>query len=98
MQEFFCFNDLEAYSLLRLLENRFGDIEKLFPDIEIVGFDGLSISVIGMRDITTVAVDYGEFSEQIYSVIKKRLENLSMGAQFVAVPVFMHYKKNKSIY
>lgn len=98
MQEFFCFNDLEAYSLLRLLENRLGDIEKLFPDIEIVGFDGLSISVIGMRDITTVAVDYGKFSEQIYSVVKNRFENPSMDAQFVAVPVFMHYKKNKAIY
>ena len=97
-RNFFCFNDFEAYRLLKLLENRFGDIEKLFPDIEIVGFDGLCISVIGMRDITTVAVDYGKFSEQIYSVIKKRLENPSMGAQFVAVPVFMHYKKNKSIY
>lgn len=97
-RNFFCFNDLEAYSLLRLLENRLGDIEKLFPDIEIVGFDGLCISVVGMRDITTVAVDYGKFSEQIYSVVKNRFENPSMDAQFVAVPVFMHYKKNKAIY
>lgn len=89
----FCFNDTLVYELLDMLNAQCVDAFRLYPDLHIIGFDGLCEFVRGMRQITTVKIDYTEFAQGIYEVVHKRLSQPDIAIQHLTIPVSLHCKR-----
>lgn len=91
----FFFNDEVAYNALDDLDRILVDTRKLFPDLHLVGFDGLCEENLGMKQISTIKIDYLRFAEAIYDVVKYRLEHPKKPCQRVIVPVSIHRRRIK---
>ena len=91
----FFYNDYTAYKILNQLDELAIDIRRLYPDLHIIGFDGLCASVYGLRDITSIKMDFKEYAKQTYLVIKNRLDNPKAPPQSVVLPVYIHQRKKK---
>lgn len=89
----FCFNDTLVYELLDMLNAQCVDAHRLYPDLHIIGFDGLCEFVRGMRQITTVKIDYAEFALGIYEVVHKRLSQPDIAIQHLTIPVSLHCRR-----
>ena len=90
----FCFNDTLVYELLDMLNAQFVDAQRLYPDLHIIGFDGLCEFVRGMKQITTVKIDYAEFALEIYGVVHRRLSQPDIAIQHITLPVSLHCKRD----
>jgi len=88
----FFYNDMLAYEVLSKLDQLALDIRKLFPDMHLVGFDGLCETVYGLKQITTIKIDFTKFADATYQVIKNRLENPDIGIQQMILPVTLHQR------
>lgn len=86
----FFYNDMVAYKILAELDKTALNIRRLYPDLHIIGFDGLCNIIYGMKQISTICVDYHQFAEITYNVIKNRLEKPTMPRQNVILPVSLH--------
>ena len=73
--------------MLAKLDELTGGVRERFPDLKFIGFDGLYKYVYGLQRIVTVQIDYPEFAETVYQVIKDRLENPNGYAKQLVVPV-----------
>lgn len=51
----FCYNDMIAYEILKRLDDLVVDVRRMFPDLHVVGFDGLCTRLPGLKQITTVS-------------------------------------------
>jgi DNA-binding LacI/PurR family transcriptional regulator len=91
----FFYNDETAYNVLDDLDRMLVDTRKLFPDLHLVGFDGLCEENLGMKQISTIKIDYLRFAEAIYEVVKYRLEHPKKPCQRVIVPVSIHRRRIK---
>ena len=91
----FFYNDMTAYRILAELDKMALDICKLYPDLHIIGFDGLCNIIYGMKQIATICIDYRQFAETTYNVIKNRLEQPAIPRQNVIFPVFLHQGRVK---
>ena len=89
-RKIFCFNDEYAYRLLEELDKHYTDVRRLYPDLDIVGFDGLGRYVHGLRRIPTVKIDYEQFAKTIYGVVKERLNNPKAPVKKVVLPVILY--------
>ena len=89
----FCFNDMTVYELLR----KFGDVDKnvfrTFPDLDILGFDGLCERIDGFMQISTILIDFKLFAEKVYETVKLRIENPTAPPIRVKLPVTLHRKR-----
>ena len=63
------------------------------PDLHLVGFDGLCECVAGLKQISTIKIDFPEFAEKTYEVIKKRLEQPSAPMQQIVLKVTLHQRR-----
>lgn len=91
----FFYNDEVAYNALNDLDKILVDTRKLYPDLHVVGFDGLCEENLGMKQITTIKIDYLRFAEAIYDMVKYRLENPKKPCQRGVVPVSIHRRRKK---
>ncbi len=91
----FCYNDEVAYNALDDLDRILVDTRKLFPDLHIVGFDGLCEENFGMKQITTIKIDYLRFAEAVYDMVKYRLDNPKKPCQKVVIPVSIHRRRKE---
>lgn len=89
-RKIFCFNDEYAYRLLEELDKHYTDVRRLYPDLDIVGFDGLGRYVHGLRRIPTVKIDYEQFAKTIYGVVEERLNNPKAPVKKVVLPVTLY--------
>ncbi len=87
LRKIFFYSDGEAYTVLAKLDELTGGVRERFPDLKFIGFDGLYKYVYGLQRIVTVQIDYPEFAETVYQVIKDRLENPNGYAKQLVVPV-----------
>lgn len=90
----FFYNDVEAYESLAALDRIVVDVRKAFPDLHLVGFDGLCENVAGMKQISTVLIDYVAFAREIYNMIVFRLNNPDAPFKKVLLPTSLHQRKN----
>lgn len=90
----FFYNDALAYTVLSELNEIIVDVRKSFPDLHLIGFDGLCEAICGMNQITTIKIDYREFAEAIYKVIKVRLENPKAEQQKAVISTIIHQRRN----
>lgn len=90
----FFFDDVEAYEALAALNNIVVDVRKAFPDLHLVGFDGLCENIVGMKQISTVLINYPVFAQEIYNVIKFRLNNPDAAFKKVLLPTSLHQRTN----
>lgn len=91
----FVYNDETAYSAIADLDKLVVDIRKMFPDLHIVGFDGLCEVIPGMKQITTIKIDYAILAKSIYNMIGFRLENPKEPYRKIVLPVSLHQRKKK---
>jgi DNA-binding LacI/PurR family transcriptional regulator len=91
----FFYNDLTAYKTLYLLDKLAIDIRRLYPDLHIIGFDGLCASVYGLREITSIKMDFKEYASQTYELIKERLENPKSPPKRVTLPVYIYQRTKR---
>ena len=91
-RKIFFYNDMLAYEVMAKLEKLAPGFRKNFPDVHIVGFDGLSGYVYGLEEIDSVEINFSEFAEATYRVMQTRLENLDGKMQTVILPVSLHLK------
>lgn len=91
----FAFNDHIAYNVLDDLDKMVVDVRRVYPDFHIVGFDGLCQSIAGMKQITTVSIDYERFTESVYKVVKQRLYDPNSPHHKIIVPVSLHQRNCK---
>lgn len=89
----FCFNDMTAYEMLGKLDNLVVDVRRMFPDLHILGFDGLCEWIEGFRQISTITIDFKMFAEKVYEVAKFRIENPTSPPVKVTLPVTLHQRK-----
>ncbi len=89
----FIYNDGFAYRILNLLDNIALDIRRTFPDLHLVGFDGLCEYFPGMKQITTIKINYSEFANATYEVIHNRMEKRNYPKQNIILPVSLHQRK-----
>lgn len=89
----FIYNDMLAYQVLDGLDKIAFDIRKAFPDLHLIGFDGLCEYIPGLKQITTIEIDFLEFATVIYDVICNRLENERSENQRIILPVKIHRRK-----
>lgn len=89
----FFYNDATAYSALEDLDRIAIDIRKYFPDLHLIGFDGLCEAVTGLNQITTIKIDYPVFAREIYKMIEFRLENPSADFRHVILPTSVHQRR-----
>lgn len=92
-RNFFCFNDMIAYEILRRLDDLVVDVRRMFPDLHLVGFDGLCMYFPGLKQITTIGIDYSKYAEIIYGVVRDRIEKPRHPAANVIIPVVLHQRK-----
>ena len=86
----FIYNDMLAYQVLDGLDKIAFDIRKAFPDLHLIGFDGLCEYIPGLKQITTIEIDFLEFATVTYDVICNRLENERSENQRIILPVKIH--------
>lgn len=89
----FIYNDMLAYQVLDGLDKIAFDIRKAFPDLHLIGFDGLCEYIPGLKQITTIEIDFLEFATVTYDVICNRLENERLENQRIILPVKIHRRK-----
>jgi len=89
----FCFNDMIAYEILHRLDDLVVDVRRMFPDLHIVGFDGLCTRIPGLKQITTIGIDYRRYAEIVYDVVRNRVEYPDHPAERVMLPVTLHQRK-----
>ena len=89
----FCFNDIIAYEMLSKLDNLVVDVRRMFPDLHILGFDGLCEWIEWFRQISTITIDFKMFAEKVYEVAKFRIENPTAPPVKVTLPVTLHQRK-----
>lgn len=92
----FFYNDATAYDALYDLDAIAIDIRRMFPDLHLVGFDGLCEVVKGMNQITTIKIDYPAFTREIYNMIEFRLENPSADYRKVILPTSLHQRRKRN--
>lgn len=91
----FFYNDQLAYDILYALEKLVPDIRRRYPDLHLIGFDGLCEYIHGLGQITTVEIDYKAFVREIYSLIKIRLDDPLLEPQNKVFPVSLHQRTDK---
>lgn len=91
----FFFNDVIAYSALEHLDEMLVDTRKLFPDLHIVGFDGLCVEYNGMKQITTIKIDYSKFAKEVYEIVKLRLDKPKEPYKNAMISVSLHQRRRK---
>lgn len=89
----FCFNDIIAYEMLSKLDNLVVDVRRMFPDLHILGFDGLCKWIEGFQQISTITIDFKMFAEKVYEVTKFRIENPTLPPVKVTLPVTLHQRE-----
>ncbi len=89
-RKIFCFNDEYAYRLLEELDKHYTDVRRIYPDLDVVGFDGLGKFVCGLRRIPTIKIDYEHFAHEIYRVVEERLKNPTKPVKRVVLPVTLY--------
>ena len=89
----FFYNDMTAYRILEGLDKIAVDIRKSFPDLHLIGFDGLCEHIPGLKQITTIRIDFVEFANAIYDAICNRLENERSPYRYEVLPVSIHRRK-----
>ena len=89
----FFYNDRLAYELLDQLDGIAINIRRIYPDLHLVGFDGLCECVAGLKQISTIKIDFPEFAEKTYEVIKNRLKDLSAPIQQIVLKVTLHQRR-----
>ena len=89
----FFYNDRLAYELLGKLDSIAINIRRIYPDLHLVGFDGLCECVAGLKQISTIKIDFPEFAEKTYEVIKKRLEQPLAPMQQIVLKVTLHQRR-----
>lgn len=89
----FFYNDTYAYKIISELDEIVFDIRKAFPDFHLVGFDGLCEYVPGLKQITTIKIDYAKFVESVLKMIKNVMEGHVAPAQHIILPVALHRRK-----
>ena len=89
----FIYNDMLTYQVLDGLDKIAFDIRKAFPDLHLIGFDGLCEYIPGLKQITTIEIDFLEFATVTYDVICNRLENERSENQHIILPVKIHRRK-----
>ena len=88
----FFFNDMTAYEALHKLDSLVVNVRKLYPNLHLVGFDGLCEWIYGIRQITTVKIDFASFAQTVYDVIAARLESPTGAPQQITLPVMLHQR------
>lgn len=83
----FFYNDLMAYRILEGLDKIAVDIRRAYPDLHLIGFDGLCKYIPGLKDITSVGIDFEKFAAVTYRVISNRLRNFDSRKERVVLPV-----------
>ena len=86
----FFYNDTIAYEVLARLDTVIVDIRRSFPDLNIIGFDGLCEYVSGLQQISTIKINFPEFALSTYEVIHARLEFPKKPVQQLVLPVTLH--------
>lgn len=89
----FFYNDMLAYEVLAKLDKIALNIRRIYPDLHLVGFDGLCEYVDGLKQISTVKIDFPEFVATTYTVIQNRLEGRAKETQQIVLPVTLHQRK-----
>ena len=89
----FIYNDMIAYQTLDKLDEIALNIRQAFPDLHLVGFDGLCQYVPGMKQISTIKIDYKKYAAVTYDVIRNRLENASLPKKYKVLSVSLHQRK-----
>lgn len=89
----FFYNDMLAYEVLAKL-GAIEDVRGAYPDLRIVGFDGLCRNVYGLEQMTTIMIDFPEFALGTYRVIENRLNNPSSGLKQLIQPVMLYEAKD----
>ena len=92
-RKIFFYNDMLGYEIFDQLEKYAPDFRKDFPDLRIVGFDGLSTYVCGLEDIDSIEIDFSKFAKSTYDIMKNRIEQPKSETQNVVLPVSLHLKK-----
>ena len=91
----FFFNDMTAYEALHKLDSLVVNVRKLYPNLHLVGFDGLCEWIYGIRQITTVKIDFASFAQTVYDVIAARLESPTGAPQQITLPVMLHQRRGE---
>lgn len=89
----FIYNDGVAYRVLHSLDQIALDIRRAFPDLHLVGFDGLCEYFPSIKQITTIKIDYPEFAKATYEAIRNRMEEYNYPKQNRILPVSLHQRK-----
>ena len=92
-RNFFCYNDMIAYEILRRLDDLVVDVRRMFLDFHVVGFDGLCTRFPGLKQLTTVSIDYRKYAEIVYEKVRDRLEDPDKPAERIMLPVTLHQRK-----
>ncbi len=91
----FFYNDATAYRVLHRLDELAIDIRRLYPDLHLIGFDGLCTLVYGLREISSIKMNFEEYANQTYLIVKNRLENPNSPPRRVNLPVYIYQRKKK---
>lgn len=77
---------------LETVWNDWSVVRKAFPDLHLVGFDGLCENILGLKQISTVLIDYSEFAMAIYELIKYRFDNPTSDHRRVVLSTAIHQR------
>lgn len=89
-RKIFCFNDEYAYKLLEKLDKHYTDVRRLYPDLDIVGFDAVGKYVCGLRRIPSVLIDYEQVANEVYRLVENRLKHPDSPLQQLELPVTLY--------
>lgn len=94
-RKIFFYNDMLAYEVMAKLDKICGKggIRKLYPDMHIVGFDGLSGYVFGFEDIDSIKINFSKLAEATFNVMDNRFKKPDSKIQRIVLPVSLHLKK-----
>ena len=87
------YNDMVTYRVLEGLDKIAYDIRRVFPDLHLVGFDGLCAYISALKQITTIKIDYKEFAKATYEVISNRIKHNETLPRRIMIPVSLHRRK-----
>lgn len=90
----FFYDDAMAYRILGELDAILVDVRKAFPDLHLVGFDGLCENINGMKQISTILIDYKEFAKAIYETIRFRFNNPKADYKRTIITTKIHQRRN----
>lgn len=77
---------------LETVWNDWSVVRKAFPDLHLVGFDGLCENILGLKQISTVLIDCSEFAMAIYELIKYRFDNPTSDHRRVVLSTAIHQR------